>query len=831
MPRLLPVLLLATLAHAAPPPLFDGPYPRGFFFRGSEGMARNPNTQYAEWDAIFGRLGGIMGKVFDEEVPNTAKRNIEFFNRFANQHPEQAVMLHYNGNARDPRNAEGFFAGHWLYHEGSLLTADLPADAGATTIQVADPSKYLLKVGRNRDDEKAPVHNEDVMIAPYVNGRIDFLHAEQLRLVNVDPKSKAILVERGAYGTRPLAFKAGQAIVQPHVYEGPWGRFSNLMWHYNWRADCPKDAQGRTAADVFVAEFKRLFGSGGSCAGFDGIEFDVLGWSKASGRGIDSDGDGQTDNGFKDGRNVYGLGVYALCERLHEALPEMIWMADGWSVHNQNAVGALNGIESEGWPTLQDSEIVDWSGGLNRHRYNMQFARQPRFSYVNHKTIIDGNQGAQTPLSIARLVQGACLIMDSGFCYSMRPQGAQGPMPIYDELVAGTLQRPGWLGKPLEAPVSLAARTPNLLAGADLAQAAPGQPTVKPDGGSLTMTAAPGADALRVRLASLDLDRMTDLTIQCRLQSEPPEGMPRGVPREVGVVLRATGDLLAETITTGIRLASGEDVAIDRGSSGAVARLGDSMAEAERKRAVYVHPPYRGGVQGETWWEVDTTVPERGRLTFLTALNHAPNPSDGVRYTVLVTPRGGETKAVFSEQRMTYDWQPASVDLSAYAGQAVTIRFSAGAGDQQHTVADQANWAEVSLTTDGQASLQRGEFSARRIMSWAGPEAFAAGFYFRNIGPGHAELVFEADGGQPLTVQDLQVHAAPDLWSRRFEHGLVLINPSTTAQTFDVAALGGAAQYRRLQGSQDQDPRFNNGQPAGERETVPPRDALFLIRD
>jgi len=513
MHRFLLACLLAALAEAAPPQLFDGPYPRAFFFRGSEGVARNPNTQYGDWVATFSRLHGIMGKVFDEEIPNTAARNIDFFTRFAAQFPDQAVMLHYNGNSRDPRNAAGFFAGHWLYHDGSALTADLPADADATVLSVADASKYLLKVGRNKDDEQAPIHHEDVLVARYVDGRIDFHHAEQLQLVAVDTKAKTITVRRGAFDTTPLAFKAGEAIVQAHVYEGPWGRFSNLLWHYNWRADCPRDAQGRTATDVFVAEFRDLFGPGGKLAGFDGIEFDVLGWSKLSGRGIDSDGDGQVDNGIKDGVNAYGLGVYALCERLHEALPEMIFMADGWSTHNQNAVGALNGIESEGWPTLSDHAIVDWSGGLNRHRYNMQCARRPRFSYVNHKTIIDGNQSAQTPLSFARLVQGACLIMDSGFTYAMRPMGAKGQMPIYDELVAGTRQRPGWLGRPMSEPVSLAAQTPDLLAGRDLARTAASQ--VKVEGTTLTLAPGPDDASLRVALADLELPAITDLTVQC----------------------------------------------------------------------------------------------------------------------------------------------------------------------------------------------------------------------------------------------------------------------------------------------------------------------------
>ena len=825
------ILVLLTCAglQAAPPPLFDGPYPRGFFFRASEGMARNPKTDYDEWAALFSRLGGIMGKIFDEEVPNTAQRNIDFFTRFAAQYPRQAVMLHYNGNSRDPRNAEGFFAGHWLYHDGSELTADLAGDANATVIKVADTAKYQLNVGRNKDDEKSPDHNEDVVIARYVDGRIDWQHAEQLELVDIDPKASTITVKRGAFGTRPLAFKAGQAIVQAHVYEGPWGRFSNLLWHYNWREDCPRDAQGRTATDVFIAEFANLFGPGGRCAGFDGIEFDVLGWSKLSGRGIDSDGDGLVDNGLNDDFNVYGLGVYRLCERLHEALPDMIFMADGWSVHNQNGVGALNGIESEGWPTLQDSEIVDWSGGLNRHRYNMAFAREPRFSYVNHKTIIDGNQGAQTALSLARLVQGACLIMDSGFCYSMRPKGAKGPMPIYDELVAGAKQDPDWLGRPLEEPISLASRTPNLLDGRDLAQAVTGKPLVTVTGQSLTVTPAPDETSLRVSLAALELTEMTDLTVQCRLLSQPPPGMPAGVPREVAMVVQAAGDLLAEDLRTGVRLDSGEDVAIDTATMGAVARLGTNAVGDLTRRSVFVHPPYRGGIKGQTWWAVDTTVPPRGKLTFFTVLNKAPNPSDGVEFSIIATPVGGQPVEVFSEQRNTHEWQPATADLSRYAGQDVTLRFIAGPGPAGNTVADQAYWGDVSLTTDGRPSLQRGSHSARRIMSWAGPQPFDAGFYFRNVGPGNADLVILADDAQPLRIEDLQVHAAPDLWSRRFEHGLVLINPATTPQTFDVTKLGAGGTYRRIQGSEDQDPVVNNGQPANARETVPPRDALFLI--
>ena len=43
-------------------------YPRAFFFRSSEGMARSVSVSYEEWEKTFERLTGIMGKALDEEI-------------------------------------------------------------------------------------------------------------------------------------------------------------------------------------------------------------------------------------------------------------------------------------------------------------------------------------------------------------------------------------------------------------------------------------------------------------------------------------------------------------------------------------------------------------------------------------------------------------------------------------------------------------------------------------------------------------------------------------------------------------------------------------------
>ena len=72
-------------------------YPRVFFFRASERPGKDPGLSYQKWEAAFERLMGIMGKVQDEEIPGLSKRNIDFFTRFKKRHPDQVVLMHYNG--------------------------------------------------------------------------------------------------------------------------------------------------------------------------------------------------------------------------------------------------------------------------------------------------------------------------------------------------------------------------------------------------------------------------------------------------------------------------------------------------------------------------------------------------------------------------------------------------------------------------------------------------------------------------------------------------------------------------------------------------------------
>jgi len=514
---LIPALLSAQPALDA----VNGDYPRAFFFRSSEGLAANPKVTYEEWEKTFSRLMGIEGKVLEEEVPGRSLRNIDFFTRFKKQHPGQLVMLHFNGNARDPRYQAGeFFAGHWLYFNGAKILSDVPAKSGETDIQVDDPRLFRTNIGRYKNS------NEDIGLCELDSqGKPDWRRAEQVRLVSVDIRNKTIRVLRGQYGTAPRAFQGGKAYAAAHVSEGPWGKNSNLLWHYNYSTDAPRDAKGRSCADVLVEDLAKRFRRGGELEVFDGIQFDVLMHRPPQlrqGRGSDADADGKPDGGVTGGLNRYGIGVVEFCRKLRAALPDRYILADGMGLNNQRAFGILNGIESEGFPHLRDAEMKDWSGGLNRHFFWAREGRPPVFNYINHKfNEPDPASGLpkppEVPFSIHRLVFAAAVFTDASICYSFQPEAEPGErVGVWDELRMGTAWKTGWLGKPVGPPVRLAQRQPELLKGR-MPEPAPSQ-----DGDRVFRIGGVSAGG-------------PDLFVEVTASAEPLKGYPKEIARMMTV--------------------------------------------------------------------------------------------------------------------------------------------------------------------------------------------------------------------------------------------------------------------------------------------------------
>ncbi len=472
------LLCVGTLAAQESPlnqlDVLSAGWPRVFFFRSAEGHASQPKVGYERWEGAFSQLMGIDGKALDEEIVGRSTKNIDFFTRFKKAHPQQMVMLHYDGLARDPLDAQGLFAdGHWLYFNGAKMMSDVPAESGETDIAVTDVRLFKTNIGRYGDGK------EDVGLCELdANGKPDWTKAEQVKLISVTPgerNSGTIRVQRAQFGSKARAFSKGKAYAAAHTNLGPFGKNSNLLWFYNFATTCPRDANGKTCSEVLAAEFGKHFT--GDLAAFDGLEFDVMRHSygdrrDARGRTIDADADGKADGGFVNGDDVYGAGTMAFCALLRKTLgKDKLILTDGWNWDHPRGFGSLNGMESEGWPRLGDDKIEDWCGGLNRGLWWSTRATQPVFNYINHKHLLgkppaDRSRRVEIPLDYAynRIVFAAAMMLDAALCTSIEPPTNEGELTnVWDEFNGGVEKKLGWLGMPKGAAKHLAFDSPNML--------------------------------------------------------------------------------------------------------------------------------------------------------------------------------------------------------------------------------------------------------------------------------------------------------------------------------------------------------------------------------
>jgi len=816
-----------------------GGYPRAFFFRACEGGPSRRNASFEQWDATFGRLMGIMGKCLDEEVLGRERNNPAFFARFKRAHPEQVVLLHFNGNARDPRyKAARYFPGHWIYRRAVMIRSDVPAATGETDIEVESVAGFRVNTGRYRTS------NDDVAlfgVAP--DGTHDWDHCEQVRLVSVDAKRTMIRVRRAQYGTRARSFRAGRARAAPHRTEGPWGKRNNLMWYYNYATHCPRDANGRTCSDLLVDDLATWFGRGGALGAFDGLEFDVL-FNRTSG---DTDGDGREDGGVVDGVNNYGIGVYEFLAKLRARMGErFIIQADGalgpGGVRSQRGAGLINGIESEGFPDLREWDMDDWSGGLNRHAYWSRSARAPAFSYVNHKYTepVTGKPGVtrhpDVGYSIHRLVFAACCFTDSAVCYSFPPpKDADGRMGVWDELRRGADGVVGWLGAPRGAAVHLAERTPDLLAGRGrsraLAASIRGALTARPRAAYVEVTPrATGSDATRFRIEGVPCDG-PDLFVSVRMGCAPRPGYPDGMPRFARVgVSGGMIDLMARSpLAVLMRARGGEEVPVDRSAGAAFAKRPASIAGV-RKTAYFVHPPYRGGA-GYTSWTVEAEVPPGSALAYSVGMGaKSPQRSDGVWFRVeaarVVDGKPGTYRRIDEVSTKEHRWIERRASLEAFAGATVRLALVADCGPADDTTTDHAYWADARIVD---RDAPPNAITAQKwYMTWVDGRVGKSTFAFRDVRSKRVDVSFDVEGAAPVHLASITVHDHPDAMYRAFEKGIVLANPSRQAYTFDLRALAPGRRFRRLRATANQDTKTNDGTRVGGRVELRPLDALFL---
>ena len=106
---------------------------------------------------------------------------------------------------------------------------------------------------------------------------------------------------------------------------------------------------------------------------------------------------------------------------------------------------------------------------------------------------------------------------------------------------------------------------------------------------------------------------------------------------------------------------------------------------------------------------------------------------------------------------------------------------------------------------------------------------YTAGFYFRQF-DNPATFTFNIEGGEPVTLSDIAVYAAPDVMARKFEKGLVVANPSNHSVEIDLNSIWRGENFRRFLATPEQDTKTNNGEDVSGVVTIEALDALFLVR-
>ncbi|MBQ4915985.1 hypothetical protein J8L85_16140 [Maribacter sp. MMG018] len=418
-------------------------YPKGFFFRTPDYV----DMSYEDWEKENRRLGGVFVKAMSEEISTKdVSRTLTYLNRFAIENPEQLVVLHFNGRSRDPNwNTSKYSAGHWLYNPGCFLERDISSND--SILKVSDTSVFRLNIGLRNAKKK-----DDIVLVPIdKNGEKIWERAEQVTLVAIGDGD--IKVARGQYGTKPLSFEKGKTYVAPHATSGPWGspKDNNLLWYYNLSSTCPKDLDGKQCADILVEEIGSWFENDGVAFALDGIQFDISPWTlkkvTSGKRKVDLDLDGVADDGYLDGKNVFGMGVYSFYKNLRKTLGNTkLILGDGGVDYSMRAIGVANGMEAEGFCQPNNS-FREFSKPLSLFGYWNKYAITPSFSYITNK---DKNGSEKDQKDRERMVLAAAQCLGVSFNSVIGTPSDDGfKRGIVDELVKGEENEQYWLGKPL----------------------------------------------------------------------------------------------------------------------------------------------------------------------------------------------------------------------------------------------------------------------------------------------------------------------------------------------------------------------------------------------
>jgi len=828
------VLLAASaVASSAEMPALRDEFPKAVHYRYANNFKVKPGqeeTAYRDWLANYGCL---MGAELDGRVTLSNDGRREIIERVKREHPEQFLIFYSTGHIKVPTEqtdpASGklsdYSHGHWVYLPRVRVLHDIPAESGISELRVQLPSPVKRSDGDTRlqDEDVAasktrgafslrPDRGDDICLYSLrADGTPDWENAEQVRLVGLDEDRGVIRVQRGCYGTSPRAF-TGAVFAAVHAEVT-----SFHGWLYNFSTFCPRDRQGRTAGDVWAEAYARIFRPGGSSAHFDALQLDTLLDDIWPGRGSDINNNG-LDDATEDlgGVNWFGVGLCRALEKLRALLPaRTLLLPDA----GNRAFAYVNGWEVEGFPGRHDPAWRKYSEVCNRLELSRHLCRPPRYTHVQHKifnyTLSQEGEprilcGRDLPFHLSRAVMGLATIHEAAVTwYSLPPPESDGRAGVYDEMRMGAANRLAWLGKPLGDILYAARSTSNLCAGAV----------------TLPLTVA-GRATTNARFSVTVTATEPELFVFARWRGAPRAGVGVTMPRLAVVSLRGgssgKGDLLpaeGRTVQAGWRFQDG--------STQMLPAVGTRVDVFDGWRRFQIGAKHTAAMH--LFWEKRCRVSAGDRLALAVfpgsgaySVEAAEVRADGTtgEFRQVVTPFTAIGPSVFQRN--------VPLDSLGLAGKEVLLRFLVAASKGR------ANgiWSEVLLGPPVLGDWPALGTIQRNICGYVAAASCRQTFHFNHV-PARVplELTFEFEGPEPVTIEELSVHAASGLVAREFERGVVLVNPSLRPQVFDLRRCFPGRAFRRIQATANQDTVVNNGKQLGDTVMLGSLDGLFCVAE
>lgn len=205
--------------------------------------------------------------------------------------------------------------------------------------------------------------------------------AEYVKLVGKATDNKTITVVRGQLGTTA---QANYNVTYKEIRVAAPMKFWTNQWQLNFSFECPKDANGETAAVWYAKEVQDAVYQSGA----DGVEHDVARWTWGTPESnpMDCNNNGKVDYGFIDGINSFGLGGQAYLAKLRELLPNHIIQMDSTNpATGQRGYKYPNGIQMESFPNA--NMFSQFATAFQHLRSWHNFGEQPtNLSYPFTKT-------------------------------------------------------------------------------------------------------------------------------------------------------------------------------------------------------------------------------------------------------------------------------------------------------------------------------------------------------------------------------------------------------------------------------------------------------------